>query len=125
MAAAERVLAVGRPGPAVTASLGIVSAVGGEWRTWQGGAIDHFIHSELLFVKLPILFLNVRMKRMTEWPDAGEVAERGGVHGLLGCGERERWPVRVAHGDVGRHLHLLRHHRSLPVHQIIPSRPLQ
>ena len=27
----------------ITASLGIVSAVGGEWRTWQGGAIDRFV----------------------------------------------------------------------------------
>jgi serine protease DegQ len=41
------VLAVGRPGPAVTASLGIVSAVGGEWRTWQGGRIDRFVRLDL------------------------------------------------------------------------------
>ena len=33
----QLVLALGRPGTTVTASLGIVSAVGGEWRTWQGG----------------------------------------------------------------------------------------
>ena len=36
-------LALGRPGTGVTASLGIVSAIGGEWRTWQGGTIDRFI----------------------------------------------------------------------------------
>jgi len=41
------VLALGRPGPAVTASLGIVSAVGGEWRTWQGGTIDRFVRLDL------------------------------------------------------------------------------
>ena len=41
------VLAVGRPGPEVTASLGIVSAVGGEWRTWQGGRIDRFVRLDL------------------------------------------------------------------------------
>jgi S1-C subfamily serine protease len=41
------VLAVGRPGPGVTASLGIVSAVGGEWRTWQGGRIDRFVRLDL------------------------------------------------------------------------------
>jgi S1-C subfamily serine protease len=41
------VLAVGRPGPEVTATLGIVSAVGGEWRTWQGGRIDRFIRLDL------------------------------------------------------------------------------
>ncbi len=41
------VLALGRPGSTVTASLGIVSAVGGEWRTWQGGTIDRFIRLDL------------------------------------------------------------------------------
>lgn len=41
------VLALGRPGPQLTASLGIISAVGGEWRTWQGGRIDHFLRLDL------------------------------------------------------------------------------
>jgi S1-C subfamily serine protease len=41
------VLAVGRPGPSVTASMGVVSAVGGEWRTWQGGRIDRFVRLDL------------------------------------------------------------------------------
>jgi S1-C subfamily serine protease len=41
------VLAVGRPGAQVTASLGIVSAVGGEWRTWRGGRIDRFVRLDL------------------------------------------------------------------------------
>jgi S1-C subfamily serine protease len=41
------VLAVGRPGPQLTASLGIVSAVGGEWRTWQGGRVDRFVRLDL------------------------------------------------------------------------------
>lgn len=41
------VLAVGRPGAGVTASLGLVSAVGGEWRTWQGGRIDRFVRLDL------------------------------------------------------------------------------
>jgi S1-C subfamily serine protease len=41
------VLALGRPGPQLTASLGIVSAVGGEWRTWQGGKIDRFVRLDL------------------------------------------------------------------------------
>jgi S1-C subfamily serine protease len=40
-------LALGRPGTAVTASLGIVSAVSGEWRTWQGGTIDHFVRLDV------------------------------------------------------------------------------
>jgi S1-C subfamily serine protease len=43
----QLVLALGRPGPSVTAALGIVSAVGGEWRTWQGGRIDRFVRLDL------------------------------------------------------------------------------
>jgi S1-C subfamily serine protease len=43
----QLVLALGRPGATVTASLGIVSAVGGEWRTWQGGTIDRFVRLDL------------------------------------------------------------------------------
>jgi S1-C subfamily serine protease len=41
------VLAIGRPGDAVTASLGAVSAIGGEWRTWQGGRVDRFVRLDL------------------------------------------------------------------------------
>lgn len=41
------VLALGRPGPSVTAAFGIISAVGGEWRTWSGGRIDRFIRLDL------------------------------------------------------------------------------
>jgi serine protease DegQ len=40
-------LAIGRPGESVTASLGIVSAVGGEWRTWHGGKIDRLVRLDL------------------------------------------------------------------------------
>ena len=41
------VLALGRPGAQLTASMGIISAVGGEWRTWQGGRIEHFLRLDL------------------------------------------------------------------------------
>jgi S1-C subfamily serine protease len=41
------VLAVGRPGQSVTASLGVLSAVGPEWRTWHGGRIDRFVRLDL------------------------------------------------------------------------------
>jgi S1-C subfamily serine protease len=42
------VLAVGRPGDeGVTASLGVVSAVSGPWRTWSGGEIDRFVRLDL------------------------------------------------------------------------------
>lgn len=42
---------------------------------WWERAVDGFIHSELLFVKLPILFLHVGMPRRSEWADAGEPEE--------------------------------------------------
>jgi len=42
------VLAVGRTGgEGVSASLGCISAVGGAWRAWQGGIIDHFVRLDL------------------------------------------------------------------------------
>ncbi|HYC30749.1 MAG TPA: trypsin-like peptidase domain-containing protein [Gemmatimonadales bacterium] len=41
------VLALGRPGPHLTASMGIISAVGGEWRTWQGGRVEQFVRLDL------------------------------------------------------------------------------
>jgi hypothetical protein len=37
--------------------------------SWWERAIDHAIHSELLFVKLPILFLSLRTKSLCCWPD--------------------------------------------------------
>lgn len=40
-------LALGRPGPDVTAALGVVSAVGGEWRTWSGGRIDRYLRLDV------------------------------------------------------------------------------
>lgn len=41
------VLAVGRPGERVSASLGVISAVGERWRTWSGGDIDRFVRLDL------------------------------------------------------------------------------
>jgi S1-C subfamily serine protease len=41
------VLALGRPGNSVTASLGVISAVAGEWRTWHGGTIDQFVRLDI------------------------------------------------------------------------------
>src|SRR5215211_5220635 len=41
------VLALGRPGTTVTASMGVISAVGGEWRTWHGGTIDRFVRLDI------------------------------------------------------------------------------
>ena len=43
---------------------------------WWERAIDAFIHSELLFLKLPILFLRPGLRRRSEWADAREAQPR-------------------------------------------------
>ncbi len=46
--AGQLVLALGRPwSHGVTAALGVISAVGGDWRTWRGGRIDRLIRLDL------------------------------------------------------------------------------
>lgn len=39
---------------------------------WWERAIDRFIHSELLFAKLPLLFVNPFVRRRTDWPEASD-----------------------------------------------------
>lgn len=39
---------------------------------WWERAVDGFIHSELLLLKLPILFLNPFVRRREDWADDGE-----------------------------------------------------
>jgi ferritin-like metal-binding protein YciE len=55
---------------------GWLAANGKRAPRWWERAIDGFIHSELLFLKLPVLFLSPRMRRRTDWADAREPAER-------------------------------------------------
>jgi len=45
---------------------------------WRERLIDGFIHSELLFLKLPILFLYLGLRRRGSWPDAHDSIARGG-----------------------------------------------
>ena len=40
--------------------------------SWWERAIDGAIHSELLFLKLPVLFLAIRTKRLERWPDGAD-----------------------------------------------------
>jgi rubrerythrin len=42
---------------------------------WWERVIDSFIHSELLVMKLPILFLSPGLKRRTDWPDDSDAPE--------------------------------------------------
>jgi hypothetical protein len=43
---------------------------------WWERAVDSLIHSELMFLKLPILFFNPKLGRRTEWADERDPAER-------------------------------------------------
>ncbi len=42
---------------------------------WWERAVDTFIHSELLFLKLPALFLHPSVKRRSDWADEHDFAE--------------------------------------------------
>ncbi len=42
------VLALGRPGQSIQATLGVVSAVGGAWRTGAGGKVDRYVQTDVL-----------------------------------------------------------------------------
>ncbi len=42
------ILAVGRPGKNVQAAIGVVSAVGGAWRTGAGSEIDHYLQTDVV-----------------------------------------------------------------------------
>jgi len=44
----QLVLALGRPGHTVQATLGVISAVGGEWRTPAGGTLDHYVQTDVV-----------------------------------------------------------------------------
>jgi rubrerythrin len=58
---------------------------GGREPVWWERLIDAFVHSELLLLKLPVLFVSPGLKRRTRWPDeddgpspvTAELAEAG------------------------------------------------
>ena len=43
----QLIIALGMPGTAATAALGVISATGGEWQTWHGGRIDQFVRLDV------------------------------------------------------------------------------
>ena len=60
---------------------GWLKANGQREATWWERAIDSLIHSELLVLKLPILFLTPRLGRRTDWADEhdDEPGEKGPI----------------------------------------------
>ena len=43
--------------------------------SWWERAVDAFIHGELLFLKLPLLFMGPRLRRRSTWPDESDHAQ--------------------------------------------------
>jgi hypothetical protein len=43
---------------------------------------DFWIHRELLLIKLPVLFLNPRLRRRSDWADANETKHQAAGTGL-------------------------------------------
>lgn len=54
--------------------------------SWWERAIDGFIHGELLFLKLPILFFASSLGRRTAWPDEQEEAGKAATAAPLAVG---------------------------------------
>ena len=52
---------------------------GGREPVWWERAIDSFIHTKLLLLKLPILFLTPGLERRTHWADDDEMPEAPGA----------------------------------------------
>ena len=50
---------------------------------WWERAVDGFIHRELLFLKLPILFTTPRLGRRSAWPDEHEAIPPASRDSLL------------------------------------------
>jgi hypothetical protein len=51
--------------------------------SWWERAIDAFIHGELLFLKLPILFMTPRLSRLEQWPDEFDKAAEAPLRAAL------------------------------------------
>ncbi|GIV77501.1 MAG: serine protease [Litorilinea sp.] len=108
------VLALGRPGQQVQATLGVVSGVGGPWRTAAGGQVDHFLQTDVVmypgFSGGPLVTADGRLAGLNSsalargvslalpWPTVQRTVESLLAHGrvrrgYLGVGIQ---PVRLA-----------------------------
>ena len=57
----------GRPGRTVQATFGIISAVGGEWRTGMGGVIDQYVQTDVMYPASPAAHWSTRLGK---WSDS-------------------------------------------------------
>jgi hypothetical protein len=64
---------------------------------WWERAIDGLIHSELLVLKLPVLFLMPGLRRRTSWPDEFDKRPGGDHQRLFPAAARKAKLVRTVH----------------------------
>src|SRR6185437_14253184 len=68
-------LAVGRPGGSLMASFGIVSALGGSWRTQRGGIVEGYVRADVTlypgFSGGPLVDAQGRVVGLNSWHLAG------------------------------------------------------
>ena len=60
-----------------------LTAHGARQPNWWERAIDGLIHSELLLLKLPVLFLTPRLRRLRKWPDEQDSCSAHSAHHTL------------------------------------------
>ena len=62
----------------VNATMGVISAVSGPWRTWRGARMDRYIRLDMtLYPALPEALSSIRRDRRSESQPAGFPASRG------------------------------------------------
>lgn len=107
-------LALGRPGQNIQATLGIISAMGGSWRTRLGGHVDRYLHTDVVmypgFSGGPLVDSHGRLVGMNT------SAVIGGVSLVIPVGTLARVAdALVAHGRIRRgYLGVSTHRVKLP-----------
>ncbi len=94
------VLALGRPGKSVQATLGVVSALGGAWRTSGGGEVDRYVQTDVV---------------MYPGFSGGALAVAGGgVAGINSSGLMRGVSLAVPAGTIKRVVDSLLAHGNMP-----------
>jgi len=64
---------------------GWLDARGGRTPGWWERLVDRFIHSELMILKIPVLFVIPKLARRTRWPHEDEPAVRPRLSAEIAC----------------------------------------
>ncbi len=113
------VLALGRPGAAPAATLGVISALGGTWRTPAGGSLDHYLQTDAVMypgfsggplVDASALFRGIAIAITTSSLDriVGTLLSHGRIkRGYLGIGTQPAQLPDRLHDEIGQDAGLL------------------